>query len=265
MGALSEIHRPQQNYLLSALTADSRSRLFPHLELVYLPRGKVLHDGGGLLRYTYFPTDAIVAILAIIESGASMEVSMVGNEGMVGTAIFMGGEAIPRQTVVQNAGHAYRLTALRLKDEFDRHGEMLTLLLRYTQALITQTAQTAMCNRHHSIDQQLCRMLLQSLDRLPGNELHVTQEQIAAMLGVRRESVTEAVGKIKKLGLIECRRGKVYVLDRPEIEQRCCECYDVVRGETLRLLPWLPTRLQSIPALGHPPPRLHGAHPFDRL
>lgn len=237
MGAIAASFRPQHNQLLGALSANTQSRLFPYLELIELPRGKVLYEIGDKVRYAYFPTDAIIAKLAIIESGASMEVSMVGNDGMADTVIFMGDTTVSKQTVVQVGGYAYRIPATRLKEEFDRHGELLVLLLRYTQALITQTAQTAMCNRHHSIDQQLCRMVLQSLDRLPSNELVVTQEQIANMLGVRRESITEAVGKIKKLGLIECRRGRFFVLNRPRIEQLCCECYAVVSRETRRLLP----------------------------
>lgn len=227
----------RQNHLLAALSADTRSRLLPHLELVQLPRGKVLHEVGEKVRYAYFPTDSIVAILAILENGASTEVSMVGNDGVVGIASFMGGEAVTTQAVVQSPGHAYRLQEKWLNREFARHGEMLTLLLRYTQALITQTAQTAMCNRHHSIDQQFCRILLQSLDCLHGNELTVTHETIANMLGVRRESITEAAGRLKALGLIECHRGRVKVLDRPGIEQLCCECYGVIRREADRLLP----------------------------
>ncbi len=237
MGAIPLMPILRQNHLLAALSADSRSRLFPYLEFVQLPRGKVIYEVGEPIHYAYFPTDAIIAIVAILENGASAEVSMVGNEGVAGISAFMGGEAIPRQAVVQNAGHAYRLPVKWLKREFARHGEMLVLLLRYTQSLITQTAQTAMCNRHHSVDQQLCRMLLQSIDRLPSDELVVTHEIIANMLGVRRESVTEAAGRMKSLGLIECRRGKVRVLDRAGLERHCCECYAVVRNEALRLLP----------------------------
>lgn len=260
MSTALEVHKPQQNHLLSALTPDTRSRLTPYLTMVHLTRGEILQEGGEPLCYTYFPTDSILAIVAIIESGASMEISMVGNEGMVGTAIFMGGEAIPRQTVVQHTGYAYRLLASRLKDEFDRHGDMLVLLLRYTQVLITQTAQKAMCNRHHTIAQQLCCMLLQSLDRLTTSQLAVTQEQMAYMLGVRRESVTEAVGKIKKLGLIQCRRGKLFVLDRPGIELLCCECYSAVRRETHLLLPWVPDILHSKASVNYARTQLDFTH-----
>lgn len=237
MRAIPLMSTLQQNHLLAAIPPDSKSRLLPHLELVELTQGKVLHEMGETVRYAFFPIDAIVAILAVLENGDCTEVAMVGNEGVVGISAFMGGEAIPRQAVVRSPGYAYRLQSKWLNREFSRHGEMLVLLLRYTQALITQTAQTAICNRHHSIDQQLCRVLLQSLDRLGGNEIAITHETIANMLGVRRESVTEAAGKLKQLGLIECRRGKLTILDRPGVEKLCCECYDVVRRETDRLLP----------------------------
>lgn len=237
MRAIPLMSTLQQNHLLAAIPPDSKSRLLPHLELVELTQGKVLHEMGETVRYAFFPIDAIVAILAVLENGDCTEVAMVGNEGVVGISAFMGGEAIPRQAVVRSPGYAYRLQSKWLNREFSRHGEMLVLLLRYTQALITQTAQTAICNRHHSIDQQLCRVLLQSLDRLGGNEIAITHETIANMLGVRRESVTEAAGKMKQLGLIECRRGKLTILDRPGVETLCCECYDVVRRETDRLLP----------------------------
>lgn len=237
MRAIPLMSTLQQNHLLAAIPPDSKSRLLPHLELVELIQGKVLHEMGETVRYAFFPIDAIVAILAVLENGDCTEVAMVGNEGVVGISAFMGGEAIPRQAVVRSPGYAYRLQSKWLNREFSRHGEMLVLLLRYTQALITQTAQTAICNRHHSIDQQLCRVLLQSLDRLGGNEIAITHETIANMLGVRRESVTEAAGKMKQLGLIECRRGKLTILDRPGVETLCCECYDVVRRETDRLLP----------------------------
>lgn len=237
MRAIPLMSTLQQNHLLAAIPADTRRRLLPHLELVELPRGKVLHEMGETVRHAYFPIDAIVAILAILENGDCTEVAMVGNEGVVGISSFMGGDAIPRRAVVRSPGYAYRMQGKWLHREFSRHGEMLVLLLRYTQALITQTAQTAICNRHHSIDQQLCRVLLQSLDRLPGSELAVTHETIATMLGVRRESVTEAAGRMKHLGLIECRRGRLKVLDREGLEKLCCECYGVVRKETERLLP----------------------------
>lgn len=233
---------PLQNHLLAALPAEVRERLFPYLEPMPLPLGKVLYESGDTLRHVYFPTNAIVSLLYVMESGASAEISVVGNEGLIGVAVFMGGESTPSRAIVQSAGHAFRLPGQRLKDEFNRHGEMLLLMLRYTQSLITQMAQTAVCNRHHSIDQQLCRWLLLSLDRLQGNELVMTQELIANMLGVRREGVTEAAGKLQKLGLIEYSRGRITVLDRPGIERLCCECYAVVKKETDRLLPYVPVR-----------------------
>lgn len=227
---------PLDNHLLSELTTEVRARLFPKLDLVTLPLGKVLYESGDKLRYVYFPTDSIVSLLYVMENGASAEISIVGNEGIVGVALFMGGESTPSRAVVQSAGLAYRLPGQILKDEFNRHGEMLHLLLRYTQSLLTQMAQTAVCNRHHSIDQQLCRWLLLSIDRLRDNKLNMTQELIANMLGVRREGVTEAAGKLQKLGVIEYHRGHITVLDRPRLEQLSCECYAVVRRETDRLL-----------------------------
>ncbi|HFZ2531293.1 TPA: Crp/Fnr family transcriptional regulator [Pseudomonas aeruginosa] len=233
---------PLQNHLLAALTQEIQERLIPHLERVTLPLGKVLYESGDALRHVYFPTDAIVSLLYVMEDGASAEISVVGNEGLIGVAVFMGGESTPSRAIVQSAGHAYRLPGQKLKDEFNRHGEMLQLMLRYTQALITQMAQTAVCNRHHSIDQQLCRWLLLSLDRLPSNQLSMTQELIANMLGVRREGVTEAAGKLQKLGVIKYSRGHITVLDRPQLEALCCECYTVVKRETDRLLPYLPAR-----------------------
>ncbi|TBU92020.1 Crp/Fnr family transcriptional regulator [Stutzerimonas kirkiae] len=237
---MSERYTPQQNHLLAALPAEVQQRLFPHLESVPLPLGKVLYESGGTMRHVYFPTNSIVSLIYVMESGASAEISVVGNEGLVGVALFMGGESTPSRAVVQSGGHAYRLPAQHLKDEFNRHGELLVLMLRYTQALITQMAQTAVCNRHHSIDQQLCRWLLLSLDRLPGNQLIMTQELIANMLGVRREGVTEAAGKLQKLGVIEYNRGHITVLDRCGLERLSCECYAVVRKETDRLLPYAP-------------------------
>ena len=236
---MSERPRPQQNHLLAALPADVQQRLFPHLELVPLPLGKVLYESGDALRHVYFPTDSIVSLLYVMESGASAEISVVGNEGLIGVALFMGGESTPSRAIVQSAGEAYRLRGQLLKDEFNRHGVLLQLMLRYTQALLTQMAQTAVCNRHHSIDQQLCRWLLLSLDRLPSNQLTMTQELIANMLGVRREGVTDAAGKLQKLGVIEYRRGHITVLDRPALEALSCECYAVVKKETDRLLPYL--------------------------
>lgn len=228
---------PKQNNILAALSAEVQERLFPQLELVQLQLGKVLYESGDALRHVYFPTDSIVSLLYVMEDGASAEISVVGNEGVVGVALFMGGESTPSRAVVQSAGHAYRLQGQKIKDEFNRHGEILQLLLRYTQSLITQMAQTAVCNRHHSIDQQLCRWLLLALDRLPGNKLDMTQELIANMLGVRREGVTDAAGKLQKLGVIEYSRGHITVLDRPLLEQLSCECYAVVKRETDRLLP----------------------------
>jgi CRP-like cAMP-binding protein len=232
-------HPPQQNRLLAALPAEVQARLFPQLEWIELPLGHVVYESGDALRHVYFPTEAIVSLLYVMESGASAEISVVGNEGLVGVAVFMGGESTPSRAVVQSAGGAYRLAGQRLIDEFSRHGDMLLLMLRYTQALITQMAQTAVCNRHHTVDQQLCRWLLLSLDRLSGNsQLNMTQELIANMLGVRREGVTEAAGKLQKLGLIEYSRGHIHVLDRAGLERRSCECYAVVKRETDRLLPY---------------------------
>lgn len=233
---------PRQNHLLAALPEEVQRRLFDHLEPVSLPLGKVLYESGDTMRHVYFPTDSIVSLLYVMESGASAEISVVGNEGLIGISLFMGGESTPSRAIVQSAGSAYRLLGQRLKDEFNRHGEMLLLMLRYTQSLITQMAQTAVCNRHHSIDQQLCRWLLLSLDRLQNNKLTMTQELIANMLGVRREGVTEAAGKLQKLGVIEYSRGTITVLDRPRLEGLSCECYAVVRKETDRLLPYLAPR-----------------------
>lgn len=228
---------PQQNHVLAALPPEALERINPFLELTALPLGKVLYESGDALRHVYFPTDAIVSLLYVMASGASAEIAVVGNEGVVGLALFMGGESTTNRAIVQSAGSAYRLLGKRFKDEINRHSELLRLMLRYTQALITQMAQTAVCNRHHSIDQQLCRWLLLSLDRLSGNHLTMTQELIANMLGVRREGVTEAAGRLQKLGVITYRRGQITVLDRPRLEQLCCECYAVVKKETDRLLP----------------------------
>ncbi len=228
--------KPEDNHLLAALSPDVRERIFPHLESFRLPLGKALYESGGQLAHVYFPTDSIVSLLYVMESGASAEISVVGNEGMVGVALLMGGESTPSRAIVQSAGHCYRLSGQRVKDEFNRHGELLSLILRYTQALLTQMAQTAVCNRHHSIDQQLCRWLLLSLDRLSDNNLVMTQELIANMLGVRREGVTESAGRLQDLGAITYRRGHITVLDRPKLEELSCECYDVVKKETDRLL-----------------------------
>jgi CRP-like cAMP-binding protein len=230
-------HNPQQNHLLAALSPAEQERLYPHLRLIPMPLGKVLYESGDVLRHVYFPTDSIVSLLYVLEDGASAEISVVGNEGLIGIALFMGGETTPSRAIVQSAGHAYRLVGQQLKEEFHRNGVMQLLLLRYTQALITQMAQTAVCNRHHSVDQQLCRWLLLSLDRLSANQLTMTQELIANMLGVRREGVTEAAGKLQKLGVIGYSRGKITVLDRPKLERLCCECYAVVKRETDRLRP----------------------------
>ena len=233
---------PLQNHLLAALPPDVQQRLFSHLELVPLPLGKVLYESGDKLRHVYFPTNSIVSLLYVMENGSSAEISVVGNEGIIGVALFMGGESTPSRAIVQSAGHAYRLLGRRLKAEFNFHSELQQLLLRYTQSLITQMAQTAVCNRHHSVDQQLCRWLLLSLDRLSGTQLNMTQELIANMLGVRREGVTDAAGKLQKQGVIEYSRGHITVLDRAKLELLSCECYAVVKKETDRLLPYLPSR-----------------------
>ena len=232
-------HGPHQNHLLAALPPSDYERLASHLELIPMRLGDVLYEPGVRLRHVYFPTTSIVSLLYVMENGASAEIAIVGNEGILGISLFMGGETTPSRAVVQSAGHAFRLKAQRLKDEFGRFGPMLQLLLRYTQALITQMSQTAVCNRHHSVDQQLCRWLLLSLDRLASNELAMTQELIANMLGVRREGVTEAAGKLQDAGLIRYRRGRITVLDRPGLEARSCECYQVVKTEFDRLLPYV--------------------------
>ncbi|HEX2585804.1 MAG TPA: Crp/Fnr family transcriptional regulator [Steroidobacteraceae bacterium] len=218
------------------MSPEVQHRLFPYLELISMPLGKVIYESGDTLRHVYFPIDSIVSLLYVMEDGASAEISVVGNEGLIGIALFMGGESTPSRAVVQSGGHAYRLLGQRLKDEFNRHGELLLVMLRYTQSLITQMAQTAVCNRHHSVDQQLCRWLLLSLDRLPSNRLTMTQELIANMLGVRREGVTDAAGKLQKMGVIEYSRGHITVLDRAKLETLSCECYAVVKKETDRLL-----------------------------
>lgn len=243
---MSPTPEPEENHLLAALPPEVQARIFPHLSLVPLPLGKVLYESGDELRYVYFPTDAIVSLLYVMESGASAEISVVGNEGLIGIALFMGGESTPSRAIVQSAGHAYRLKGQLLKDEFGLHGDLLLLMLRYTQSLITQMAQTAVCNRHHSVDQQLCRWLLLSLDRLPSNHLTMTQELIANMLGVRREGVTDAAGKLQKLNVIEYSRGHITVLDRARLEELSCECYAVVKKETDRLLPYVPQRSLSV-------------------
>ena len=235
-------HDPAENHLLAALAPEERERIFQHLQLVEMPLGKVLYESGDTLRHVYFPTDCIVSLLYVLADGASAELAVVGNEGLVGIALFMGGETTPNRALVQSTGHAYRLSGQRIKDEFQRHETLQRLFLRYTQALITQMAQTAVCNRHHSVDQQLCRWLLLSLDRVSGHELIMTQGLIADMLGVRREGVTEAAGKLQKLGVIHYSRGHITVLDRATLEQLSCECYGVVKRETDRLLPYVPPR-----------------------
>ncbi len=230
-------HRPTQNDLLNALSSDVQQRLFTNMELVAMPLGKVLYESGDVLRYVYFPTDSIVSLLYVMENGSSAEISVVGHDGLIGIALFMGGESTTSRAIVQSAGFGYRLLSQRLKDEFNRHGELLHLMLRYSQSLITQMAQTAVCNRHHSIEQQLCRWLLLSLDRLKDNHLVMTQELIANMLGVRREGVTEAAGRLHKQGVIDYSRGHITVTNRAKLEILCCECYAVVKAETDRLLP----------------------------
>ena len=234
---MPEPHNPRQNHLLAALPAQDRERLLPHLERVPMPLGHVLYESGSELRHVYFPTTSIVSLLYVMIDGASAEIAVVGNDGILGVALFMGGETMPNRAVVQSAGHAYRLQGALLKQEFSRSGELQHLLLRYTQALLTQMAQTAVCNRYHSLDQQFCRWLLLSLDRLPADELVMTQELIANMLGVRREGVTEAAGNLQRAGLIEYQRGRITVLDRAGLEARTCECYAVVKKEIDRLLP----------------------------
>jgi CRP-like cAMP-binding protein len=236
---MSTPHNPRQNHLLDALPASDYDRIQAHLELVPMALGDVLYESGAKLRYVYFPTTSIVSLLYVMGDGASAEIAIVGNEGILGISLFMGGDTTPSRAVVQSAGYGFRLKAKLLKDEFGRFGPTMHLLLRYTQALITQMAQTAVCNRHHSVDQQLCRWLLLSLDRLQTNELSMTQELISNMLGVRREGVTEAAGKLQDAGLIHYRRGMISVLDRPGLEARVCECYEVVKTEFDRLLPYV--------------------------
>ena len=233
---------PRQNYLLAALQPEVYARVLPNLELQSFELGEALYESGGAQGYVFFPTTAIISLLYVMEDAASAEIAIVGNEGLVGIALFMGGESTPSRAVVQSAGEGYRLRGGLLKTEFTKGGDLQHLLLLYTQALITQMAQTAVCNRHHSLEQQLCRWLLLSIDRLPSNELTMTQELIANMLGVRREGVTEAAGRLQDAGLIHYSRGKITVLDRPRLEQRVCECYAVVKREYDRLLPYLPPR-----------------------
>src|ERR1700744_4209707 len=237
---------PLQNHILKALPPAVRERLFPHLKLMALPGGGVLYESGAPLRQVYFPIDCVISLLYVLENGASAEISVVGNEGAWGLSLFIGGETTTSRAIVHTGGSAYRLAGRRLKAEFEGHGDMLHILLRYSQSLLTQMAQTAICNRHHSGDQQLCRWLLLSLDRLPSNKLTITQELIANMFGVRREGVTAAAGELQKLGVIPCRRGQITVLDRPQLEKLCCECYAVVKKESDRLLP-PPAKVKSSP------------------
>jgi len=246
-------HPPRQNHILAALPEADYTRLLPHLELTSMPLGWAVYESGDQVRYLYFPTTSLVSLLQVMQDGASTEIAISGNEGLVGIALLMGGETTPSRAVVQSAGNGYRLRANVAKREFALGSNLQHLVLRYTQALITQMAQTAVCNCHHALDQQLCRWLLLSLDRLHGDELVMTQELIANMLGVRREGVTEAAGKLQAAGLIHYSRGHVKVLDRPSLEKRVCECYAVVKKEYDRLLPYcLPS---APPATGKRRPR----------
>ena len=233
---MSATRFPTENHLLRTLAADSMVRLLPHLERIELPLGTVLYESGEALRHVYFPVDCIISLLYVLLDGSSAEIAVVGNDGLVGIPLFMGGETTPNRALVQSAGHAYRLPGPRLKEEFHSNDALQGLFLRYTQALITQMAQTVVCNRHHTVHQQLCRWILLSLDRLPSNQLKMTQELIANMLGVRREGVTDAAGKLQRLGVIHYQRGHITVLDRPRLETLCCECYTVVKKETDRLM-----------------------------
>jgi CRP-like cAMP-binding protein len=236
---MSTPQSPMQNRLLAALPEAEFARLAPHLKLVPMLLGDSLYEPGGQLKHVYFPTTAIVSLLYVMESGSSAEIAGVGNEGLLGIALFMGGDTTPSSAVVQTAGHGYRLPGRLLKEEFNRGGPVQQLLLRYTQALLTQMCQTSACNRHHSIAQQLCRWLLLTLDRLPSNELVMTQELVAHALGVRREGITEAAGHLQAAGCIRYRRGHIAVLDRAGLEARSCECYQVVKTELARLLPYV--------------------------
>lgn len=231
---------PLQNHLLRALPKEARERLAPHIQVVELRLGEVLYESGSTMTHVIFPANSIVSLLYVMENGSSAEISVVGNEGVVGVSIFMGGESTVSRAVVQSAGWGYKIDAKTIKKEFNRHSEMMVIFLRYTLALITQMAQTAVCNRHHSIDQQLCRWLLLSLDRLSSLKLTMTQELIANMLGVRREGVTEAAGKLQALNVIAYSRGMITVLNRPKLEKLSCECYQVVKKESDRLLDYVP-------------------------
>lgn len=248
--APTKVVHPEQNRVLAALSAPEREQLFPALKEVHLPLGSVLYEAGDTPRYIYFPTDCTVSILNVLKNGASAGIAAVGSEGAVGVALFTGGGTMTNRAIVQGAGFAYRLTSARLKHELARHGELFHVLLRCAQAKITQMAQTAVCNRHHTVDQQLCRWLLVSLDRQPSNELTMTQELMASILGVRREGVSEAAGKLQQQGVIHYSRGHITVLDRARLEQLSCECYGVVKRETDRLLPRVlqPASIRLLPA-----------------
>ena len=233
---MSSLHDPNQNHLLAAMLDAEYARLAPHLELIAMPLGDVLSESGGKLQYVYFPTSSIISLHYLLENGGSSEIAGVGKEGVLGVSLFMGGNTTPSRAIVQTGGHGYRIPVAVMMEEFNRSGPVMRLLLRYTQALLTQMAQTAVCNRHHSVEQQLCRWLLLTLDRLPNNDLTMTQELIANMLGVRREGVTEAAGRLQGYGYISYRRGHITVLDRVGLEQDVCECYAVVKKEFARLL-----------------------------
>jgi len=233
---------PQQNHILAALSPEVQARLFPYLELVPLPLRALLYESRRPMRHVYFPTDSIISLQYVMENGATSAILVVGNEGLLGITLFMGAESTPSRSLVQSAGHAYRIPTRRVREEFNRHGQLLMLMLRYTQALISQISQTAVCNRHHSIDQQLCRWLLLSMDRLSHNHLTMTQEFIGNMLGVRREGVTQAASKLQQLGVISYKRGLIKVLDRKKLEGLSCECYEAVKKETDMLLNYLPQR-----------------------
>jgi CRP-like cAMP-binding protein len=232
---MSELRDSPHNHLLDGLSLEERNRLFPHLQLVAMPLGRVLYEPGDVLRHAYFPVDCIVSLLHAMGNGASAEISIVGNDGVIGVALFMGGETTSGRAIVQSAGYAYQLDSQRLKDEFHRNGGLQISLLHYTQALITQMSQTAVCNRHHSVGQQLCRWLLLSLDRLSSNQLVTTQVLIANILGVRREGVTDATGQLQKMDVIRYADGQITVINRPKLEELSCECYAVMKKETDRL------------------------------
>ena len=253
---MSDTPKPEHNHLLAALAPEVQTRLFPYLELVPLPLRALLYESGRPMRHVYFPTDSIVSLQYVMQNGASTAILVVGNEGLLGITLFMGGESTPSRSVVQSAGFAYRLPRVRVKEEFNRHGQLLTLMLRYTQALITQISLTAVCNRQHTIDQQLCRWLLLSMDRLSHNRLTMTQEFIGNMLGVRREGVTQAAIKLQKVGVIFYSRGLITVLDRPKLEKMSCECYAVAKKETDLLLDYLPQRKVTVDAASIPTAKL---------